>query len=650
MSLSAEWKRKIGVGLILLGVVLVGLWAFNVYRAATSLLDYINEGQALVEGNPLESDPEELGDLLAGVRAEVVRLKRSAGWLARVGPAFGWLPRVGPLWAQSAELLELADALTEAGELAWDDAAPVLAALQSEEGAPMTVALAEAAEGVQPDLPALGASVERAQAAYAGLDVAALPYRFRAPLEQLGAVLPLLDEGVGLAMAAPDLLGIEAPRTYLVLALNEDELRAGGGFITGVGEVRVAGGEVARMTFSDSYAADDFSQPYPDPPEPLRDFMGLDLWVFRDSNWSPDFPTAARQAMALYRPGYPVEVDGVVALDQIAVRRLVGALGPLEVEGVEVTGGTLLDYLRRSWAPEDGELDRAWWEQRKSFMGPLAEAAWSRLQAGDVDARALAETGLRLLEEKHVQLYLEEPQAAALLAVRGWDGGLPERAGDYLMVVESNVGYNKASASLARAFSYRVDLGAAPPRATATLTYTHTAPPGTPCKPEIRYDPVYEQMMERCYWGHLRLYVPEGAEVVEASRHPIPAASLKGGVRWPGRVQRSEAPEGPWTVFEQAFLLPPAEEEVLRFTYEVPADVVQAKDEDTFVYRLDWPKQAGLERVPLRIVLHLPRNGVLLSSQPRPAASNGGVLLYEIDRLENERLEVVYQVPEEDLP
>ncbi len=45
--------------------------------------------------------------------------------------------------------------------------------------------------------------------------------------------------------------------------------------------------------------------------------MGIDLWVFRDSNWSPDFPTAARQAVALYRPGQPVSVDGVVALGPV---------------------------------------------------------------------------------------------------------------------------------------------------------------------------------------------------------------------------------------------------------------------------------------------------------------------------------------------
>ena len=102
----------------------------------------------------------------------------------------------------------------------------------------------------------------------------------------------MLRQGFSALTVAPQLLGMDRPRTYLVLALNEDELRPGGGFITGVGEIRVQAGKVITMTFRDSYAVDDFTQPYPDPPEPMRRYMGLDLLVLRDSNWSPDFPTA----------------------------------------------------------------------------------------------------------------------------------------------------------------------------------------------------------------------------------------------------------------------------------------------------------------------------------------------------------------------
>ena len=55
---------------------------------------------------------------------------------------------------------------------------------------------------------------------------------------------------------------------------------------------------------------------------PMRDYMGIDLWVFRDSNWSPDFPVAARQAISLYTQTRGGTIDGVVALNQQVVEAL----------------------------------------------------------------------------------------------------------------------------------------------------------------------------------------------------------------------------------------------------------------------------------------------------------------------------------------
>ena len=87
------------------------------------------------------------------------------------------------------------------------------------------------------------------------------------------------------------------------------------------------------MVFVDSCAVDDFTQPYPDPPRTFQQFMNIDLWVFRDSNWSTDFPTSISQALALYSPFDPVPVDGVIAVGQYAVESLVDMIGPLTLAG-----------------------------------------------------------------------------------------------------------------------------------------------------------------------------------------------------------------------------------------------------------------------------------------------------------------------------
>jgi hypothetical protein len=636
-----------GIGLLAIALVALGIWGFSVYRTVSSLRGYLPEVQLLAD-DPLAADPEAVGEILHGARADIQRLDRLVGWAAPLGRAFGWLPKVGPLAADAPELLALADALSEVGVLLWDDVAPALAEIQA--GTPAMEAMTSALPRMAEDLDAARIAVERAQTAYAALDLAAMPEELRAPLEKLGQMLPLLSDGLDWIEVAPELLGIEesgetTERTYLLLALNEDELRPGGGFISAVGEIHLRAGQIISMTFNDSYQVDDFSQPYPDAPDPLRQFMAIELLVFRDSNWSPDFPTWVSEALPLYRPGHEVSVDGVVAVDQAAVRALIDAVGPLTLPGGEapITGETLLAYMYASWAPEDGDQSGDWWRNRKSFMRPIAEAALARVQSGKVDVMELLTTAERLIAERHLQMYFVHPQAQALLAERGWDGGLDAPDGDFLAVIEANIGYNKASAKIDRAFTYEVDLTRTPPRATATLTFTHTSQADVTCRMAPRYDDEYQQMMDRCYWGYVRLFTPEGATLLSASEHPIPAEMAGSGEPWSGEARVALTSIPGMVAFAQAFLMRPANQTVLRFDYELPASVLQQTEEGT-VYRLRWQKQPGMQSAPIRVILRVPRNAVLLHKQSEPVMTNGGKVVYHLDLNVDQDISLCYEL------
>jgi hypothetical protein len=597
------------------------------------LREHLAQAQALAEA-PAEVDPAAACDLVQDLRDDVVALERQAGGLVRLAPALGWLPEVGGDLRAAPHLLAVADGLTEAGVLACDALEPALIAFGGTGEASGDFSLEQMARLLaeeQADLERALAQVERVQVAWAQVDVGSLSLWLAGKVSLLDRGLPLLRMGLEAATVAPDLLGMDGPRTYLVLAMNEDERRPIMGYITGAGEVQVGAGRLVAMTFRDSYAVDDFTQPYPDPPEPLRRYMGIDLWVFRDSNWSPDFPTTARQAISLYRPGYPVLVDGVVAIDQRAVQQLVDALGPLEVEGAEepVTGQTVIAYMRQAWAPEGGELTGEWWQQRKSFMGPLAQAAWGRVERGQVDWVALARTLLRLLEEKHLLIYLEHPDAAAVLAEQGWDGALRPASRDFLMVVDANVGYNRASARVREEITYQVDLRPSPPQASLTLVYTHTSSVDYPCIREVRYDPVYEQMMDRCYWDYLRVYVPQGSQLLDATRIPIPGEARFSGEGESGEIVIQPAEEGPWLMFAVLGLLPPSVAQARTFIWTLPADVVQW-EADEGGYSLWVQKQPGTRGHPLTVRVRLPEGSALLDAAPEPSAVEGDWVIYRM--------------------
>ncbi len=369
------------------------------------------------------------------------------------------MPRYGPTLAASPVLLDMAVDLAGGGRQALDALAPLTDKLSGadSQGADLLAQTVPALAATAPELAQVDARLARVQEARAGLN-GDLDPRLAAQLPRLDRLLPLARAGLQAAQVAPSLLGADGPRTYLLLAQNNHELRGAGGFISAAGTVRVEDGRVTDLKLGDSYAVDDLGQPHPVPPRPLTEQMGTQLLMLRDSNWSPDFPESAQVARALFEQDRGTATDGAIALDLEAVRRLVSALGPLQVAGVPqpVTGDDVIEWMKQAWqAPQtsEGTVQQAatsdWWARRKDFMGDLMNAALAKVQGGGLDPAALAKALLAMLDERHLQVAVDDPVLARILADRGWDGGLRPPAGsDFLAVVDSNVGFNKANAAV----------------------------------------------------------------------------------------------------------------------------------------------------------------------------------------------------------
>jgi hypothetical protein len=435
-------------------------------------------------------------------------------------------------------------------------------------------------------------------------------------------------------MIAPGLLGADGPRTYLILAQNDDEVRPTGGFITGVGLIRVEEGRIAEFSFADSYTVDDLSKPYPEPPRPLWDHMLAELWLFRDSNWSPDFPTAARQAAYFYEYGAGQATDGVIALDMQALRLLVEALGPLRVPGTSgpITGDNVVDWIRQARggvSPGEGFGD--WYKHRKDFMGPLALALRSRLEKGEVDWPTLARAVEQGLQEKHILVYVADPETAALLSRQRWDGAVSSPAGDYLLVVDSNLGFNKVNPLVDETLEYRVSLGADGSAQGEVQIGYHNRSQGSAadCDPASRYGADYSAGMHRCYWDYLRVYVPEGSRLTAATPAPLPEASLYHR-KW-GGAGRETLTIGPSDLGKQVFavylLVPRGESREQRFRYVLPQGTVRREGAD-WVYALTVQKQSGSRAWPLTVIIVLPEGAQSIASDPAPTEQRGSEIIY----------------------
>ncbi len=589
-------RRPIRLGLLLallLGALTlykagrIGYYAWQLYRQMDGLRTWAQE---LRDGpDPLVSLVEQEGRLRDTVQA-LAGLEKELRFLA---PALAGLEGLGPrgAWAAAApKLLVVAAEMGQVGSQALTLVAPALQASDPDGWVPGILA---ELDGQEATFQAMAARVERATRALEALDPVSLPPSLQEPVTRAQEVLPLAARLLPLGPSLPRLMGMEGPTTYLLLVQNNHELRGTGGFISAVGRVVVERGRLVDLAIVDSYAVDNLQVPHPPAPPPLQRYMQATILALRDANWSPDLPTSARTVQALYRQDQGIQVDGVITVDLRAVELLLDGIGGVRLPGVEgpVTGENVVAILTELWgdprqAQEQGRTFQEWWRQRKAFIPALAQALLAKLRGREVDPWPLYRAVRQALEERAIQIWVEEPATQAVLADLGWDGGLRPQAGaDYLALVDSNVGFNKVDGVMERRLAYRVEWPDDDPDgralAQATITYRHTLPvPGHTCLHTARYGGEYREMMRRCYFDYVRLYVPRGSELLSVQGvEPDSVAS------YPGEKRTQ--------VLAGFFVLEPGQTHTVIFTYRLPPSIRADS------YRLVIQRQAGSGPLPV---------------------------------------------------
>jgi hypothetical protein len=638
-----------GLALVVAGLILLAGLGWAKYRrirtCADSTLAGLNALQELAPARSAEiADLAGLGVQLHSLEDDLACLRAEGGELIGLAPLLGWLPKVGDDVASAPDLLEMAESLVSAGVLGSDTMTPLLNAMQADGAGGLDLAQAVLAlDAAQSALASAEAELDRAWELQLKLEGQDLSARFGRLLQLTRRYLPLLRTGVRAAQLAPELLGANGPRTYLILAQNDDERRPTGGWISGLGLVTVEQGQVADVSFSDSWTVDNLEVPHEIPPESMYRTLWAEIWLFRDANWSPDFPTAAQVAESILQRDQGIVVDGVIAVDQRALQLMVGALAPLEVESSDepVTASNLLTFVRQAWAePQEGvTLTEEWGEwvtHRKDFMSELVDAMLLKVQEQPetVDLSQLARSLWQSLQERHILVYLHDKDAAALLASQRWDGGIVTEPGDYLQVVDANVGFNKVDPNVRREISYRVNLSDPElPHAEIVVAYQNQSQRSVEsCLQEVEYQPTYAQRMQGCFWNYVRIYVPQGARLAAAEREPVPAGSLLDRYRFAplGDAGPDAGPaehgRGPYGLF---FALAPGEQREVRLAWQLAPGAVQ-EGGGQLRYRLLVQKQSGTPAIPLNLVVTLPAGAELRASSPEPAEVAGDLVRFSL--------------------
>ncbi|MBI5731869.1 MAG: DUF4012 domain-containing protein [Candidatus Magasanikbacteria bacterium] len=413
--------------------------------------------------------------------------------------------------------------------------------------------------------------------------------------EQKSNSLQKIKEAKKTVALIPAVLGFERPQTYLVLFLNNTELRPGGGFIGSYGLAKVNKGEVTLFETNGSENLDwaaptDFKI---EPPAPIKKFLNQDKWYFRDSNWSPDFPAAAKAAIWFYRfeGGKDGErIDGVIGVTPTVVEKLMDLTGPVEVNGRKFEAANFTEELEYHVEYGYKEAGRGLAE-RKIIIGELGRALLKKLSSlapwkwGELWAAAND-----LIKERQMMFYSNNPETQKIFLENDWAGEIKETKGDYLAVVDSNLASLKTDPVIKRRIFYYI---------VPQVTGYKAEVVGYKAEVRVEYDHQgsFDWKTTR-YRTYTRIYVPAGSRLIGAEgfmdekKNPAEAVVEEelGKISFGGFLS-----------------LEPKDRKVLTISYYLPKEIAQNIQKG--LYTLFVQKQLGSGRTPLTVYLDFGKKG-----------------------------------------
>lgn len=629
--------------LVLVGLLAAtGLKARQIYQLAQPVRADVSSLSAINLSAPEAVDLPAAGSLLERTQSDIDALRTALAPWNWLTANLGWVPMYGGDIKQSADLLSMASDLSGAAGIACKSAVPIWQSIRGNGSTVGAAGLTAMLLDAQPGLEQSQSLLERAQEARQRIDPTLLSPMSSEWLKRADGYSSMLGEALSVGVALPRLLGAsnEGPKTYLVLVQNEDELRPTGGFITAVGKLVVWQGKLIGWNIVDSYAVDDMSKAYPPAPWQMRAFMNIPIMTFRDSNWFPDFPTTVEWAEYLYAYSNAYSVNGVIAVDQHLLKSILSITGPLYVQEIDATvsADNVEQVMRAQKVPPPAQLQDPDW-YRKHFMNPLSAAILSRVLSGDgLSWEKMLGAIVGELDQRHLLVQVDDPSTAKLLAEQGWDGAIRRDPGDFLMVVDTNVGYNKTNAVLSTRLAYDVDLtNPADPRSNLQVFQHNSASgQGGACNQRPggadRSSQEFWYAIDRCYYGYLRVYVPAGSRLTTESTHGVSRDEmimLDQDV--PARVDELEAPSPGIIGFGTLGVVPIGGDLGTALGFALPTDVLQTQpDGRDSVYQLRVQKQPGTGAVAISVRVHLPSGAQIQSVSPGSFLRSGDSLLFEL--------------------
>ena len=236
-----------------------------------------------------------------------------------------------------------------------------------------------------------------------------------------------VDAADEVAPLLPGIFGADGQtRNYLVVAENNVEIRANGGYGGAQGIISVTDGVMTINDFQPKISMGiENALPVTDEEEALFNYatgeMGDDSG---DALFTPDFPRAASLISQMWEITYGDHVDGVVALDPVFLQYLLGVVGGTTLpDGSTMDGTNAAKVLMHDvyWNYDDTDIQDA-------MFSAAASAAFDKVLGGlgGADLKTLLSAVTKGFDEGRFIAWMENADEEALVKKMGIDASLPD--------------------------------------------------------------------------------------------------------------------------------------------------------------------------------------------------------------------------------
>ena len=426
--------------------------------------------------------------------------------------------------------------------------------------------------------------------------IAGKPVRARLIIlkDQFDGLASLFVDAKPLIKKLPEIMGVDREKTYIVLFMNDKELRPTGGFLTAYAIFRINQGKFRVERSEDIYTLDNSIANHPTAPKEILYFhKGVNKFYIRDSNISPDYLESIKLFEELFaKSSRKIAYDGIIAVDTYVLVDALKTLGDTDARGIRFSAQNddRCDCPQVIYKLLD-EIDRPTYyikENRKGILGDLLYTLMKKALGFSPSQYwgKLAQDGIKNLQEKHILVYFKDIEMQQAVEKLNFSGRIKEYQGDYLHINDTN--YAGAKSNLfVRHYVTSKTIIAKDGTVERELELEYKNPyPHSNCNLEAGQLCINAPLRN---W--LRVYVPQGSQLV----------SMIGS-----SVQNKYDSLGK-TVFEGFVRVAPKGTAKVIIKYKLPIKFSSVKD-----YRLLVQKQPGTQLHQYKIIVN---NGILAETQ-----------------------------------